>query len=108
MLQVDEHRLGRDCREDAVGALQSANCSMQIAKCINSAKPPASIDLQLPICNVHFAICNRPILHPDHDTSPRTGPAWGTFILSSSLTQTIGSELGCNEARRLNAARRNS
>ncbi|EKK00406.1 hypothetical protein RBSH_04133 [Rhodopirellula baltica SH28] len=47
-------------------------------------------------------------MHSDHDTSPRTWPAWGTFILSSSLTQTIGSELGCNEAWRLDAARRNS
>ncbi|ELP34307.1 hypothetical protein RBSWK_01686 [Rhodopirellula baltica SWK14] len=47
-------------------------------------------------------------MRPDHDTSPRTWPAWGTHILSSSVMQTVGSELGCDEAQRLSAARRNS
>ncbi|EKJ99130.1 hypothetical protein RBSH_05597 [Rhodopirellula baltica SH28] len=34
---------------------------MQIAKCFYFGNSRDNADLQLPICNVHFAICNRPV-----------------------------------------------
>ncbi|EMI27656.1 hypothetical protein RESH_01763 [Rhodopirellula europaea SH398] len=47
----------------------------KIAKCFRLSNSRDDADLQLPICNVHFALCNHPASHHDHATPPRKGPS---------------------------------
>ncbi len=84
---------------------------MQIAKCFCSGEARDFTDLKLPICDVHFAICNHPV-PPRITSQPHQIAPDGAGVVDAALlnrvTQTVENESGCNVAWHSNAVQRNS